>query len=271
MNLLSTGQALQHLLVYVLATSLAVARMGGLIIIMPAFTRLGLTSMLKATVAIAFALPIVPMIVAAIASERLTVATIAALLLKEVLIGLAMGLVLGIPIWAAETAGAIIDLQRGATAASLFDASSTVEEGVTGTLFAIIMVALYFASGGLPLTLHTVYESYGIWPPGSIFPAVTLAAARSFVRLLDNVVTMGLELVAPIIVFLLLTDLLLALVSRASPQFNVFSLSLNVKNLVFALLLVLYSVFLITYMGTNLGSLLHAGSDLRSLANPDAP
>jgi type III secretion protein T len=269
-NLLSTGELFEHFQAYAIATGFALARMSGLIIVMPAFTRLGLTGTLKAATAIAFALPIVPMVVAAIASERLTVAIIAALLIKEVLIGLAIGLVLGIPIWAAEAAGDILDLQRGTTAASLFDPSSTTEESITGTLFGIIMVALYFGSGGLPLTLRTVYESYGIWPPGSIFPAVTVAAAQSFVALLDNVVTMGLMLVAPIVVVLLLTDLLLALVSRASPQFNVFSLSLNVKNLVFTLLLVLYGAFLITYMGTDLGSLLHAGSDLRTLANPDA-
>jgi type III secretion protein T len=269
-DLLSIGQSLEQLQAYAIATSLALARMSGLIIVMPAFTRIGLTGMLKAAAVIAFALPIVPIVVATIASERLTIAMIAALLVKEVLIGLAIGLILGIPIWAAEAAGDILDLQRGATAAGLFDPSSAVEEGITGTLFGIIMVALYFGSGGLPLTLRTVYESYGIWPPGHIFPAVTAAAAQSFVALLDNVITMGLVLVAPIVVFLLLTDLLLALVSRASPQFNVFNLSLNVKNLVFTLLLALYGAFLITYMGTDLGSLLHAGGDLRTLAIPDS-
>ena len=268
MDLSSIIQSFERLHDYIMATAFALARMSGLIIIMPAFTRIGLTGVLRAATALVLALPLVPMIVAAIASERLTVTTIAALLFKEVIIGLTIGLVLGVPIWAAEAAGDVLDLQRGSTAASLLDPLATTDESITGTLFGLVMVALYFGSGGLPLTLRTVYDSYGIWPAASVFPTLSLAASEFFVRLLDNVVTMGLVLVAPIVVFMLLTDLLLGLVSRAAPHLNVFALVLSVKNLIFALLLVLYCAFLIKYMGTDLGSLLGAGSDLETIGKP---
>jgi type III secretion protein T len=267
-DLSSIIQSFERLHDYIMATAFALARMSGLIIIMPAFTRIGLTGVLRAATALVLALPLVPMIVAAIASERLTVTTIAALLFKEVIIGLTIGLVLGVPIWAAEAAGDVLDLQRGSTAASLLDPLATTDESITGTLFGLVMVALYFGSGGLPLTLRTVYDSYGIWPAASVFPTLSLAASEFFVRLLDNVVTMGLVLVAPIVVFMLLTDLLLGLVSRAAPHLNVFALVLSVKNLIFALLLVLYCAFLIKYMGTDLGSLLGAGSDLETIGKP---
>src|SRR5215471_15502144 len=181
---------------------------------MPAFTRIGLTGILRGAAGLAFALPLVPMMAAAIAGLPLTVTMIAALLFKEVIIGLMIGLVLGVPIWAAEAAGDVLDLQRGSTAASLVDPLATTEESITGTLFGLVMVALYFGSGGLPLTLRTVYDSYAIWPVASVFPSISPAASQFLVGLLDNVVTMGVVLVAPIIVFMLLTDVLLALVSR---------------------------------------------------------
>jgi type III secretion protein T len=263
-------QFVEHFYAYVIAISFASARMTGLIVIMPAFTRMGLTRLQQTAAALALALPLVPMIVAGIAREQLTPMVIAFLLFKEVLIGLVIGVVLGVPIWAAETAGDILDLQRGSTAANLFDPSSTTEESITGTLFGLIMVALYFGSGGLALTLHTVYDSYAIWPASSILPALTAAAAEFFVRLLDSIVTMGLVLVGPIVIFMLLTDLTIALVSRAAPALNVFALSLGVKNFVFTLLLVLYGAFLIAYMRNDLGSLLRAGSDLETLATPGA-
>src|SRR5215471_3266601 len=244
--------------------------MTGLIIVMPAFTRIGLTGILRAATALALALPLVPMVVAAIAGERLTVTMIAALLFKEVIIGLVIGLVLGVPIWAAEAAGDVLDLQRGSTAASLLDPLATTEENITGTLFGLAMVALYFGYGGLPLTLRTVYDSYGLWPASRLFPAFSDGAGQLFVGLLDSVVTMGLVLVSPLVVFMLLTDLLLALVSRAAPHLNVFALMLSVKNLVFALMLVLYCAFLINYMGDDLSSLLTAGHRLEAIA-PSAP
>jgi type III secretion protein T len=253
---------------YIRALSFAIARMTGLIIVMPAFTRLGLTGILQGATALALALPVVPVIVAALAGQKLTVMMIPALLGKEVMIGVAIGLVLGVPFWAAEAAGDMLDLQRGSTAATLFDPSAIGEEGITGTLLTLVIVALYFGSGGLRLTLGTVYESYGIWPAGNVFPTLSPAASQFFIVLLDRVMTLGLLLVAPIVVFMLLSDLLLALVSRASPQLNVFALSLSVKNLVFVVLLTLYAAFLIRYMETDIGMLLQAGSDLKALAKP---
>jgi type III secretion protein T len=253
---------------YAIATGFALARMAGLISIMPAFTRIGLTGILRGATALALALPVVPMVVAALAGERLTITIAAALLFKEVIIGLVIGLVLGVPIWAAEAAGDVLDLQRGSTAAGLLDPLATVEEGITGTLFGLIMVALYFGAGGLRLTLRTVYDSYALWPAAAVFPTLTPAASQFFIRLLDNVVTMALVLVAPIMIFLLLSDLLLGLVSRAAPHLNVFALVLSVKNLVFALLLALYGAFLIKYMGTDLSSLLGAASDLETIGKP---
>jgi type III secretion protein T len=145
---------------------------------------------------------------------------------------------------------------------------ATTPESITGTLFGLVTVALYFGSGGLPLTLRTVYDSYAIWPAASVFPSFSPAASEFFVRLLDNVVTMGVVLAAPIVVFMLLSDLLLGLVSRAAPHLNVFALALSVKNLVFALLIVLYCAFLIKYMRTDLGSLLGAGTELETLGKP---
>jgi type III secretion protein T len=184
------------------------------------------------------------------------------------MVGLAIGLVLGVPVWAAEAAGDVLDLQRGVGTASLMDPLATTPESITGTLFGLGMVALYFGSGGLYLTLRTVYDSYAIWPAANMFPIFTPAASEFFVRLLDNIITMGLVLVAPIVIFMLLSDLLLGLVSRAAPHLNVFALALSVKNLVFALLLVFYCAFLIKYMETDLSSLVSAGNDLESIGKP---
>src|SRR5262249_10797484 len=123
----------------------------------------------------------------------------------------------------------------------------------------------------LPLTLRTVYDSYRIWPPADVLPTLNPRAGELFVAMLDNIFTMGVVLVAPIIICMLLTDILLALVSRASPHLNVFALTLHVKSLGFTLLLALYGAFLLKYMGTDLGLLLRAGSDLENLAKPGSP
>jgi type III secretion protein T len=269
-NPTAIGSLLDRFNDYFVATGFAVARVTGVIIIMPAFTRLGTTGILRGAVALALALPLVPTLVQALAGQRLTVATIAFLLLKETTVGVIIGLVLGVPFWAAEAAGDVLDLQRGSSSGSLFDPSATTAENITGTLFGLAMVALYYSTGGLQLTLRTIYDSYGLWPAGRFLPTFSAAASQLFIGLLDNVITTGLMLGAPLVVCLLLSDLLLALVSRAAPHLNAFALTLSVKNLVFALLLTLYCTFLIYYMGADLRSLVLAGRHLEQIAAPAA-
>jgi type III secretion protein T len=251
---------------YLIAMGFVMARMTGLSMVMPGLS--GLTAILRGGVAFTFALPLLPMTVAALAGQDLPPVKIAALLPKEVVIGMIIGLVMGLPIWAAQAAGDMLDLQRGASAASLFGSSAPAEATITGTLLRLVTLTLYFGSGGLPLTLRTIYESYRIWPVVNAMPTLGPATGEFFLALLDNIVVMGLLLVAPIAIVMLLTDLLLGLMSRAAPTLNVFALSLSTKNLVFTLLMVLYSAFLLKYIGNDLSLLLHAGSDIEKLAKP---
>jgi type III secretion protein T len=270
-DIASSYRPFEHLDAWLHGIVFAMARMTGMFLVMPAFARLGLTGMLQSAAVLAFALPVAPLVVSMVGSQPLTPVVITGLVLKEGFVGMVIGIVLGVPIWAAEAAGSYVDLQRGATSATLFDQSSGGEQGVTATLFALVMTALFFGSGGLTLTLRTVYESYAIWPASSVFPAFSAQTGAFFVGLLDSIATMGFVLVTPIVIMMLLTDIVLGLVSKAAPQINVFVLSLNVKNLVFAILIVLYGAFMLTYMGNDLSTILTVGRDLQNLVPGTAP
>jgi len=251
---------------YVLATSLATARITSIVTVMPAFTRLGLTGILQAAVAVLFALPLVPALVVTFQSQPVTLTMVVVLVLKEVTVGLVIGVVLGVPFWAAAAAGDIIDVQRGANSANLTDPLSLTEEGINGRLFSLIMVALYYGSGGLKVVLGVVYDSYGIWPAGRMTPVFAASAGQLIVGLVGTVVSMGLMLAAPLVLSLLLADLVLAVVSRSAPHINAFALSMAVKNLVLTLLIVVYCGFLAEYMEHDLGWLNAVKAQLETMA-----
>jgi type III secretion protein T len=262
---MDTGAALfpfQNIGLYVLGAGIGLARMSGLVMIMPVFLRIGLTGILRAAVALTLSLPLLPFILATFPFDQTSFGQIAAILFKEVMVGIVIGIVLGVPIWAAEAAGEILDLQRGVTFAELLDPSFTMTNNISGSLFSIVIVAIFFASGGLNFTMTAVYDSYKLWPLTTFLPIFQEGSGLLFLGLLDNVIGMGLMLVVPIVIALLLTDLSLALVARAAPHMNIFVLSLTVKNLAFTLLLVLYATFLLGYMRTDLGWLAAFGSKI---------
>jgi type III secretion protein T len=260
------GDPFKPLQPYYLAAAFALARMLAMMVVFPVFDRLGVTGFIRNSIALVISIPIIPMIVAHLDGEQLSLGLIAALLLKEVIVGLIVGVVLAVPLYAAEVAGDVLDLQRGSSSASLSDPLGSTQSNITGTLLALIVIALYFASGCFDLTLRAIYDSYGIWPVRRILPLLSREAGGLLLSLLDTIVSTGLMLVGPIVVCLLLVDLLFALIARAAPSLQPFYLSMAVKNLVFSLVLVLYGAFLIGYMKNGLVVFLDVKPQLEAIA-----
>lgn len=258
-------KALQDGQLYIIATAFAIARMSGMMLIMPAFKRLGLTRLLKGATALVFSLPMVPFVAAALAGEQLTAPMLFGLIMKEFAVGAIIGFVLGIPFWAAEIAGDLLDLQRGSSFAGMLDPNAGGESTILSTLLGLTLVALFFASGGIVLTLQTMYGSYGIWRLTDFLPLFNAEGGKQLLGMMDQMMRMGLMLVVPLVMALLVTDFALALVARAASHMHVFDLSLGVKNLVLVVLLVLYAAFLFRYMGSDLRWILEADTRLKSL------
>ncbi|MEY9783696.1 type III secretion system export apparatus subunit SctT [Sinorhizobium fredii] len=267
MDFISATSSLFDVIYPVLAgTAIAMARALGMIVITPAFVRLGLTGLIRSGVAIAIALPLIPGFTATLAEgQSLSTLVVTGLILKEIILGVIIGVVLGIPFWAAEVAGDLVDLQRGSTAAQLVDPLQATETSIAGTFFVLALVALFFKSGGFSLLADTYYRSYEIWPVTSFSPSLGSGAAEAVLAILDRVMQIGVLLIAPIVLALLIADLMLAYLSRMSPQLHVFDLSLAIKNLLFAILIVLYLSYLLQYMVAEFAILKEAPAMLRDL------
>ncbi|MHC5232478.1 type III secretion system export apparatus subunit SctT [Brucella sp. LJL56] len=240
--------ALHQVHVVVFVAALAMARMVGLMILMALFTRARIAGLLRNGVAIALSIPLMPLVYKTVVDTNMGPTTMVALGMKEMFLGATLGFVMSLPFWAAEAAGDIVDLQRGVTMGSLIDPMMTHETSITGTLFSIVMIVIFLSLGGLLLMLDIVYTSYRIWPVDQFTPVFRTESVTLFLNLCTRIVTMALALAFPLIVGLLLSDILLALVSRAAPHLNIFAMSLAVKSLSFTVLLLLYAAFLLTYL-----------------------
>jgi type III secretion protein T len=260
------GDPFKPLEPYFVAAAFALARMLAMMIVFPVFDRLGVTGFVRNSIAVVISIPIIPMIAAHLGDEQLGLGLIAALLLKEVVVGLVVGVVLAVPLYAAEAAGDILDLQRGSSSASLSDPLGSSQSAITGTLLALIVIALYFASGCFDLTLRAIYDSYGIWPVRRFLPLFSREAGGLLLSLLDTIVSTGLMLVGPVVVCMLLVDLLFGFIARAAPSLQPFYLAMTVKNLVFSLVLVLYSAFMVGYMKNGLVVFLDVKPQLEAIA-----
>ena len=241
---------------YLSAAGLGMARGLGLMLVFPVFTRLGLTGLLRAGVVLSLSLPLLPDVVGQVeAAESLGPGRIAALVLKEALIGVVLGLAFALPFWTVEAAGEVLDFYRGASMAYLIDPGGTDEASLLGTLFSLIMMAIFFLIGGFYMVVEGLYHSYAFWPILDLAPSFEASSFTFFLHLLDSIFRLGLVFAGPLLIAMFLGDLALALVNRFAPNLNVFDLSLSIKNLILLMILPIYAIFVVDYFKADLASL----------------
>lgn len=222
---------------YAFAALIGLARMLGVIAVLPMLSQLGLRGVIRFTVAAGLSTPIVLGLVGPVAAAEIEPLTLLALMVKETLVGVGVGLLLGLPFWAASLAGSAIDMQRMA-ASAITAAADGSETSVIGLFIGMIYIAFVFATGAHLLAIEVVWASFSLWPALSLAPRATLEPSL-FLPFLQDLFTLGLLLVAPIIFVLLLSDVAIAVLSRFAPNMNAMLLAMQVKSLIISGMLLL--------------------------------
>ena len=248
--------------------SLLLGRPLAMLTFTPAFSRVQFTALLRGGVALALALPMFPAVLAAFTRQHPSTFTVAALAGKEVLIGFALGLLLGAPFWALDIAGDYLDAQRGATQGRLNDPAAFSDVSITGTLLVVTAVALFVATGGLETLTDLLYRSWALWNPLGGFPELDSRTPDLLLGFLDRITRQGLTLALPPIVAMLLSDAGLLIVARLAPQLRIDDMALALRNIVFVVIMPVYALFLIGYVSQDLGSLSGLFDLLRDAAPP---
>jgi type III secretion protein T len=233
---------------YLTALAIATPRPFALFSILPIMTRIGLPRILQFTIITALSIPIVAPLSSEIrASSSASAIFLAAMCFKEAFLGLLIGLVMGIPFWIMEVAGNIADFIRQAPDALVQDPQSQTEATITGTLFSIFATLYFIAMGGLTVLVEVIYKSYELWPVLSAWPAANANAPTIVLEFLDRIFHASLVLAGPLLIFTLSAFVIMALVSRFTPQMNFFDLSLSSRNIAFVIAIQIYTIYIISY------------------------
>ena len=227
------------LLPFVEAGALVVARPLGFIIVFPVFVWLGLVGMIRTVTAFVIGFPMMQVVYLDLATTGAPIAAEIIVLMvgKEFLVGAVLGIVLGAPFWAAETAGTYVDVFRGTSSATVVSPDQMSEPLITGAIFSIALVAIFLAMGGMRIALDAIYQSYQIWPMFELIPEISEALYPIFVDLLTKIFKLALALGAPLMIAMFLGELALAYASRFAQQINVFDATLSAKNLIYLFIL----------------------------------
>jgi flagellar biosynthetic protein FliR len=153
-------------------------------------------------------------------------------LARELIVGFGLGLVVSFVFRAAETAGRLVDVLRGASLAEVLVPTSEERASPAAALYGMLAALVFLELGGVPRLLAALLASYDAVPlAGSLAPATLRAAAILVIVASARLLEVALALAAPVVVALWLTDLALGMVARVAPQVPVYFVGLPAKGL----------------------------------------
>lgn len=167
------------------------------------------------------------------------------LLLKEIVVGLFIGLIAYIIVSAVQIAGGFVDFQMGFAIANVIDPQTGAQSPLTGQYFYMIALLFLLSVDGHHLLIDGVYHSYQLIPIDSFISFQNEGIAQLIISVFNKMFLIAFQMAIPIVGCLFLVDVALGIIARTVPQLNVFVVGLPIKVFVsFVVILFFLSLYM---------------------------
>ena len=215
-------------LIQLIAPVLAIGfRVSGLMIFAPFFGSNVIPMQVKAMLTIALTAVLYPMYSSQVMNTSLSHWPL--VIGSELLVGVAIGLTTNVAFEAAQLAGQILSTQMGYSLVNILDPTTQVESTVMAAFHQTLAMLIFLGLNVHQWIVRAVANSFTYLPPG------TAVLNPMFVQALIHeggaVLETGLQIAAPVLGATLLADIVLGLLSKASPQLPVMLLGTALKSM----------------------------------------
>jgi flagellar biosynthetic protein FliR len=217
--------SLEPLIIYLPAFVLVFFRVAGMMLAAPLFGSARVPRRVKLMMALVVAMGLVPAAGRPVLPQN--VWQLAAGITGELLFGLAIGTALSFIFVAVNWAGEIMGQQMGLGIGHAFDPSMGQAGSVVGDLYFMLTIVIFLSIGGHRALLWGVWESLHSLPLLSV--TMTQDILDLVVGLLQSATALAVQLAAPMLLTMLLTDVVLGFLSKTIPQLNVMSAGLSLR------------------------------------------
>jgi flagellar biosynthetic protein FliR len=224
------------------------ARIGTMVMLLPGLGEITIPMRVRLVVALALTAVLFPLHRAAFQVNLQSPGPVVILLGQELLIGAVLGLTARLAISALQVAGSIVAQQLGLGFVTAVDPTQGQQGVIVGNFLTVLGITLLFATDLHHLLIAALHESYALFRPGEL--PLTGDVAAVTVRTIGSAFRIGVQLSAPFLVFGLVFNLSLGVLSRLMPQMQVFFIGLPLSILLgFVVLLLVVGAMMGTFLG----------------------
>lgn len=232
---MNTAFAQNDFLPFLSLMFLFMGRMLPIIALVPFFGGRLLPRPVKVTFALSLFVIFMPQLLAATKTPLTFNLNLVYFLFKELFVGLILGFFLSIPFAIVQSAGILIDNQRGGSSLMVNDPTLQNQSSPLGTIFNYILIYLFFMIDGPFMVLDIISQSYDILPPDQMFNPAIFSNTSQIVlyteKIVGNVMIYSTQLAAPALIMILMTDFFLGIANRLAPQVQITFLGMPLKSL----------------------------------------
>lgn len=201
------------------------ARVGTILMLIPALGEQIIPARMRLSFALVFSLVLYPLVTPSLPPLPAGLVELIVLLLHELVIGLILGGVTRIVVMSAQVAGAIIAFQAGLSIAQAADPTNGgIQGAIIGSFLSFLGITLIFATDLHHVALAAVFDSYMIFSPTD--PLMFGDAAQLAIESISSAFVIGVQMSAPFIVFGLVFYLGMGVLARMMPQLQVFFIAM---------------------------------------------
>lgn len=142
------------------------------------------------------------------------------------LMGFIMGFTTNLLFTIVVAGGEMMDAAMGFSSGQMFDPSLGGQTTIIGRFMSMLSIVVFFSVGGPEMLLEGVANSLDSFP---IYSTSLDINVFRIIHLTGQIISMGFIIVSPVVLTILVNDIVLGLVSRASPQINAFQISFTIK------------------------------------------
>ena len=152
--------------------------------------------------------------------------------------GALIGYIVNCVIATITAAGDMINTQMGLSSAMVLDPTTRAQTSIIGNLFTLVGVIIFMSIGGLYWLIDAFIRSFDIFPMyGVAIPLEKIINLDYLVLITSNILVVGMQIAAPVLLATLGQDIILGTISKTAPQVNVLQMSFLFKPVMGALIL----------------------------------
>jgi flagellar biosynthetic protein FliR len=200
--------------------ALIFGRIGAVLLMLPGVGESYVPPRIRLSLALVVSLALWPVVAGSLPALPQTLGGMAGWIIREVLVGLAIGALLRAFLTALSTAGEVVALQ---STLAFAQTANPMQASPGSTLSAFLMLlgtTLIFSTNTHHLFIAGLVGSYELIAPAR--PLITGDFATLAVRTVADAFTLGVQLAAPVLVFAIIFNLASGLVGRVMPAFQVY-------------------------------------------------